>query len=36
MFFISLPPVVAMRIVNRLSAIWIIVVPVVLDELLNL
>ena len=32
----SLPPVVAMRIVNPLSTIWIIAVSVVLDELLDL
>jgi hypothetical protein len=36
MYFMSLPPVVAMRMVNRLSSIWMMVVPVVLDELLNL
>lgn len=35
-FFINLPPVVATTIVNRLSPICIIVVPVVRDELLNL
>lgn len=35
-FFINFPPVVAITIVRRLSPICMIVVPVVLDELLNL
>jgi phage-related holin len=36
MFLNNLPPVVAIAIVKRLSSMFIIVVPVVLDELLNL